>query len=88
MCIFILCTYIFVPTTQGGYAPLHLATMGGHTTCVEYLLFTPGIDVNMKDEVSCSDISSAIHILHMIDLPGSCYRQLASHVLKWYYVIF
>ena len=30
------------------------AAMGGHTTCVAHLLSTPGIDVNIKDEVSWS----------------------------------
>ena len=39
---------------QGGHAPLHLAAWGGHTTCVEHLLSTPGIDVNIKDRVSWS----------------------------------
>ena len=37
---------------QGGYTPLHLAGRGGHTSCVEHLLSTPGIDVNIKDKVS------------------------------------
>ena len=37
---------------QDGYAPLVLAAMGGHTTCVEHLLSTPGIDLNIKDEVN------------------------------------
>ena len=37
---------------QEGYTPLHYAARGGHTTCVEHLLSTPGIDVNIKDEVS------------------------------------
>ena len=37
---------------QRGYTPLHLAARGGHTTCVEHLHSTPGIDVNIKDEVS------------------------------------
>ena len=37
---------------QGRYAPLHLAAWCGHTTCVEHLLSTPGIDVNIKDYVS------------------------------------
>ena len=37
---------------QDGYTPLVLAAMGGHTTCVERLLSTPVIDVNIKDEVS------------------------------------
>ena len=32
---------------QDGYAPLHYAAEGGHTTCVEHLLSTPGIDVNI-----------------------------------------
>ena len=39
---------------QNSHTPLHLAAMGGHTTCVEHLLSTPGIDVNNKDEVSWS----------------------------------
>ena len=38
---------------QDGDTPLHLATSGGHTTCVVHLLSTPGIDVNIKDMVSC-----------------------------------
>ena len=37
---------------QHGYTPLHLAARGCHTTCVEHLLSTPGIDVNIKSEVS------------------------------------
>ena len=36
---------------QGGYTPLHYAACGGRTTCVERLLSTPGIDVNIKNEV-------------------------------------
>ena len=39
---------------QDGYAPLHFAAMRGHTACVEYLLSTPGIDVNIKNKVSWS----------------------------------
>ena len=34
---------------QDGDAPLHIAARGGHTTCVECLLSTPGIDVNIHD---------------------------------------
>ena len=39
---------------QNGNTPLHIAAMGGHTTCVEHLLSTPGIDVNIKNMVSWS----------------------------------
>ena len=39
---------------QYGHTPLHLAAWGGHATCVERLLSTPGIDVNIKDRVSWS----------------------------------
>ena len=41
---------------QGGDTPLHLAACGGHTTCVEHLLSTTGIDVNILNEVSCKEI--------------------------------
>ena len=37
---------------QYGDTPLHLALRGGHTSCVEHLVSTPGIDVNMNNEVS------------------------------------
>ena len=37
---------------QCGNTPLHLAESGGQTTCVECLLSTPGIDVNIKNRVS------------------------------------
>ena len=37
---------------QDGYTPLHLAARGGHITCVDHLLTTPGIDVNIKNVVS------------------------------------
>ena len=39
---------------QDGYTQLHLAAMGGHTACVERLLSSPGIDVNIKGKVSWS----------------------------------
>ena len=39
---------------QDGGTPLHLAVWRGHTTCVEHLLSTPGIDVNIQDKVSQS----------------------------------
>ena len=39
---------------QYGDTALNLAAMGGHTTCVEYLLSTPGIDVKIRTGVSWS----------------------------------
>ena len=41
---------------QYGDTPLHYAANRGHTTCVERLLSTPGIDVNIKD----NDVSWSI----------------------------
>ena len=35
-------------------SPLHNAASQGHATCVDHLLSTPGIDVNIKDNVSGS----------------------------------
>ena len=49
---------------QYGNTPLLHAARGGHTTCVEHLLSTPGIDVNIKDKVSWS-ILVAIETLCM-----------------------
>ena len=39
---------------QDGSTPLHLGVKGGHVTCVEHLLSTPGIEVNIKINVSWS----------------------------------
>ena len=39
---------------QDGHSPLHLAARESHTTCVEHLLSTPGIDVNNMIGVSWS----------------------------------
>ena len=37
---------------QYGRTPLHTASSEGQSPCVELLLSTPGIDVNIKDKVS------------------------------------
>ena len=47
-------TELLYPLQWGGHTPLHIAAKGGHTTCVEHLLSTPGIDVNIEDMVSWS----------------------------------
>ena len=60
--IMYMCTCDIVPTMltellyplQDGYTPLHYAAEGGHFTCVEHLLSTPSIDVNIKSTVSWS----------------------------------
>ena len=51
-------TELLYTTFQYGIAPLHLAAEGGHTTCVECLLSTPGIDVNIKAKVSCCSVNN------------------------------
>ena len=43
-----------------GDTPLLLAARGGHTTCVEHLLSTPGIDVNIKNRVTWSNAVEGI----------------------------
>ena len=61
--IFPVCVaiYVFIVPTmltellcplQDGDTPLHLALRKGHITCVERLLSTPGINVNIEDRVS------------------------------------
>ena len=40
---------------QNGDTPLHFAAKEGHTTCVERLLSTPGIDLNITCWVSLSN---------------------------------
>ena len=42
---------VFYPL-QDGDTPLHFAAREGHITCLERLLSTPGIDVNIMDGVS------------------------------------
>ena len=37
-----------------GHTPLHLAARGGHTSCVECLLSTAGINVNITDTLMVS----------------------------------
>ena len=64
---------------QGGYTPLHHAVMGGHSTCVERLLSTPGIDVNIKDEVSWS-----IEYSNKICTVIGTVADIASHYTFWF----
>ena len=40
--------------TQNGDTPLHLAVMWVDTPFMERLLSTPGVDVNIRNNVSCS----------------------------------
>ena len=52
---------------QDGHTPLRYAAMGGHTTCLERLLSTPGIDVNIKNGVSScflnKDLMIHVHVV-------------------------
>ena len=45
---------------QDGLTPLHFAARGGHTTSVEHLLSTPGIDVNITDKVNVDNAKNSI----------------------------
>ena len=50
---------------QNGHTPLHLAAERCHTACVKRLLSTPGIDVNIKDEVFVlRDINNAALMIY------------------------
>ena len=66
---------------QGSDTPLHLAAREGHTTCVEHLLSTPGMDVNNKSDVSCSKGYSCMAC-------GQGYRKCVNlnegHHIVWY----
>ena len=69
---------------QDGNTPLHHATMGGHTTFVEHILSTPGIDVNIQNRVNwCTEFENKIctaivtvsdhglHVhVHIVPTPG------------------
>ena len=52
---FLIClvTCLFNLPFQNGDTPLHLAARGGHTNCMESLLTTADINVNIQDMVSC-----------------------------------
>ena len=55
MCVHcIMLTELLYPL-QDGNTPLYLAVVGDHTICVEHLLSTPGIDVNIKNGVRGSN---------------------------------
>ena len=45
---------LLYPLQYGGDIPLHLAVKRGHSSIVEHLLSTPGIDVNIINMVSRS----------------------------------
>ena len=62
---------------QDGVSPLHNAAWGGHTACVEHLISTPGIDVNIKNVVSWSNKSNEyiyhfVHAEHLMILYIPC----------------
>ena len=52
--LFLIClvTCLFNLPFQNGDTPLHLAARGGHTNCMESLLTTADINVNIQDMVS------------------------------------
>ena len=66
---------------QRDHTPLHWAAEEGHTTCVEYLLSTPGIDVSIKNWASCSieppsarcEKNLQVLLLCLITIYGSTY---------------
>ena len=62
---------------QDGCSPLDYAAWSGHTACVEHLLSTPGIDVNIQNSVSWSNKSNEyiyhfVHAEHFMILYKPC----------------
>ena len=53
MCMYVHCLNNY--SLQNGNTPLHCAAQNGHTICVERLLSTPGIEVNIGNKVSLID---------------------------------
>ena len=51
---------------QDCYAPLHCAAKGGHSTIVEHLLSTPGIDVNTRVGVFNDQVIMICMVLNTI----------------------
>ena len=57
---------------QHGDTPLHRVARRGHFACVERLLSTPGIDVNIKDNVSlCIECYTNITVMIILRTGGS-----------------
>ena len=52
MHMYIVPTMLAELLQDAGNTALHLAAKEGHTACVDHLLSTPGIDVNIQDNVS------------------------------------
>ena len=46
--------YLLYPLQKDAIVQLHDAASEGHTGCLEHVLSTPGIDVNIKNKVSWS----------------------------------
>ena len=57
---------------------LHFVAKSGHTACVEHLLSTPGIDVNIKNMVSwsiercCEFIGNSLNFRSILVYPLFC----------------
>ena len=50
--VFMSILIVLLYPLQDGNTPLHFAVLEDHTTCVEHLLSTSDIDINIKNEVS------------------------------------
>ena len=61
-----LYVHMYLYPLQYGYTALHLADMKGHTTCVERLLSTPGILVNIQIGVN------KVHVCTLIKCSSPC----------------
>ena len=69
--------YQCILTEQSSDRPLHYAAKGGHTACVEHLLSSSGIDVNITNGVSLLPMHICTYI----------YMYMCLLIIKWHGIL-